>query len=114
MSRKNLPVAILWLLLLLGVAGATVYGLQVALDAVSKVIVAVLAGVFGLLAAVLTHALARERERETEWTRLKQQKYSVILSKLAKYVRSNKEDADEFATAVLDAYLIAAQNGGIS
>jgi len=87
---------------------AVFYGLSVTLDAVSKIVVAVITGAFGIATAVVTHALTVQRERDAEQLRRKQERYAQILERLSPYIRNRGDPTDGFATAVLHAYVVGA------
>jgi hypothetical protein len=109
MSRAtllNVALAALWAIALLAGGLAVYYGLRVAVDAASKIFVAVITGIFGILAAYVTHVFSVQRERGAEQLRRKQERYSEILKALAPYLRSRGDDSDAFATAVLHAYVV--------
>lgn len=101
--RTDLALVILWAAILLGAAYFIVVGLKVLAEPVSKIIVAVLTGLFALIGAYVTHVLTTEREREAEQTRRKQERYAGILQGLVPYIRSQGAGADEFAVPVLHA-----------
>jgi len=79
--------------------GSVFYGLSVTLDAVSKIVVAVITGAFGIATAVVTHALTVQRERDAEQLRRKQERYAQILERLSPYIRNRGDPTDGFATA---------------
>jgi hypothetical protein len=106
--RPRLDVGILWGLFVLVAVAATLYGLKVVTDSVSKIVVAVITGAFGIMVAIATHALAELREREMEAWRKKQERYAGILERLGAYVRDHEQNNDAFATAVLQSYIVSA------
>ena len=105
-TRSNLALAILWAAILLATGYFIVEGLKVLVEPVSKIIVAVLTGLFVLIGAYVTHVLATQREREAEQVRRKQDRYAAILEGLVPYIRSKGAKADEFAVPVLHAYVV--------
>ena len=107
-KRSEVAIVVLWIALLAAAGLATKYALAAALDAVSKVVVAVLAGFFVLMAAVLTHALAEHRERALEARRRKQERYADILERLGPYLRESSQSSDNFSAAVLNASIVGA------
>ena len=105
-NRSNLAIAILWAAILLATGYFIVEGLKVLAEPVSKVIVAVLTGLFALIGIYVTHVLTTQREREAEQVRRKQERYAAILEGLVPYIRSKGAKADEFAVPVLHAYVV--------
>jgi len=105
-TRTHIALAILWTVIL----GATLYvavqGLSAVLDATSKIIAAIITGLFALIGAFVTHVLTTQRKREAEQLRRKQDRYASILDGLVPYIRSQGEDTDAFAMAVLHAYVV--------
>lgn len=105
-NKTNLYLAIIWLL----VFGVTLYmifhGLSVVIEATSKIIVAILTGMFVMAGAFLSHILAQQKEREAEVLRRKQERYAAILEGLVPYIRAKGADSDAFATAVLHSYVV--------
>jgi hypothetical protein len=105
-TRSNLALAILWAAILLVTGYFIVEGLKTLAEPVSKIIVAVLTGLFALIGAYVTHVLTTQREREAEQVRRKQERYAEILQGLVPYIRSQGAKADEFAVPVLRAYVV--------
>jgi hypothetical protein len=110
-TRTNLALAILWAAILLVTAYFIVEGLKALAEPVSKIIVAVLTGLFALIGAYITHVLTSQREREAEQIRRKQERYAAILDGLVPYIRSEGADQDEFARSVLHAYVVGDKKG---
>jgi hypothetical protein len=104
--RSNHALVVLWGFILFTTAYFIIEGLKVITEPLSKVIVAVLTGLFVLIGAYLTHVLANQREREVEQIRRKQERYAQILEGLVPYIRSKGAKADEFAVPVLHAYVV--------
>lgn len=104
-TRSNLALAVLWGAILLATGYFMVVGLGVLVEPVSKIIVAVLTGLFALIGAYVTHVLTTQREREAEQVRRKQERYAEILQGMVPYIRSKGEN-DAFAVSVLHAYVV--------
>lgn len=98
----------LWAVFVVVAIAATMYGLKVVTDSVSKIVVAVVTGTFGIMVAIVTHAMTQLRERELEAWRKKQERYALILERLGSFVRDRTENNDTFASAVLQSYVVAA------
>jgi hypothetical protein len=105
-TRNNIALAILWGAILWAAVWFVVEGLKVFAEPVSKIIVAVLTGLFALIGAYVTHVLAIQKEREVEQLRRKQERYAAILEGLVRYIRSQGSNVDEFAKPVLHAYVV--------
>ncbi|QDU11287.1 hypothetical protein [Gimesia aquarii] len=105
-TRSNIAIAILWIAILLATGYYIVEGLKVIAEPVSKIIVAVLTGLFALIGVYFTHVLTTLREREADQVRRKQERYAAILEGLVPYIRSDGDKADEFAVPVLHAYVV--------
>ena len=104
-TRSSLPLAILWVAILLTTVYFIVEGLKVAAEPTSKIIAAVLTGLFALIGGYITHLLATERERGAEQLRRKQERYAKILDGLIPYIRDPDAKAVKFANPVLHAYV---------
>lgn len=78
-TRSNLALGILWAAILLSALYFITVGLRVLAEPVSKVVVAILTGLFALIGAYVTHVLTTQREREAEQVRRKQARYEDIL-----------------------------------
>ena len=105
-TRTNLALGVLWAAILLVTAYFIVEGLKELAEPTSKIIVAVLTGLFALIGAYITHVLTTQREREAEQLRRKQERYAAILEGLFPYIRSKGIAADDFAKPVLHAYVV--------
>jgi hypothetical protein len=105
-TLTNLGLAVLWAAILLTTAVFIVRGLRELAEPTSKIIVAVLTGLFALIGAYITHVLTTQREREAEQLRRKQERYAAILEGLVPYIRSKGANVDEFAKPVLHAYVV--------
>ncbi len=105
-SKANVYLAVLWLLIIGMILYMVLYGLSVVVDATSKIVVAILTGLFVLAGAFITHVLALQKDREAEVLRRKQERYAAILEGLVPYIRAKGMESDAFATAVLHSYVV--------
>jgi len=99
--------AILWFAILGATLYMAIHGLSVIVDSTSKIVAAILTGLFGLVGAYVTHVLSVQSQRDAERLRRKQDCYAEIMQRLVPYIRSKGEGADELAPAVLYSYVVA-------
>ena len=106
MKFERVAFILLWGIFFLIAAGAVIYGLLVATDAIVKLAAAVVTAAVGIVVALLNHSLNRHKEQEMEQRRRKEENYRAILSLLADYIRSPTENRDKLASANLLSWVV--------
>lgn len=105
MDNDDRAVVGIWAVVLILAAWAGIYAVTSSLDAVTKVMVAVVGGAAVLLGAILTHALTSLREQKIELQRQRQTNYGILADRLVPFVRA-PERSDELTQAHLYSWVV--------